>query len=296
MSGPAVKEARSASGPSFDFDVRAVACADIPSYPADVRAVACADVVPNTSTSSFSGPAASKPAAPALQDEPEGPVPEGEPLPPPDVAKKRKETERALSTEVVSAPSAEGSPQTQGRAPVVFATSVEGSPNTKPATVAASTDHSTTAQSSRDPPAEPGATAPPAEPSTTAPPAEPVQKTGWKLECKRHVLRDTGRPFMLEIFGGSGTLTRALRNVGVDAWCLDHAACRLQKVTPAAIEVDLSTQHGQELARLMCGHPGLQYVHFAPRAGQRAEHGRSRGKKRPSTVTQRVAPRGVARP
>ena len=55
---------------------------------------------------------------------------------------------------------------------------------------------------------------------------------GWSLSRDGFVLRPCGRPFMIEIFAGSGRLTRALRHRGFDAWAVDWRGRRLQSETP----------------------------------------------------------------
>jgi len=94
-------------------------------------------------------------------------------------------------------------------------------------------------------------------------PAQPV----FCVQVGKHEVRDTGRPFTLEVFGGSGSFTRALRDVGLDAWSIDYSGGRLASVTPAALLIDLSFDHGQELFGRLLLHPRLAYVHFAPPCG-----------------------------
>ena len=44
----------------------------------------------------------------------------------------------------------------------------------------------------------------------------------FEMTIGKHRVIETGVPFMLEVFCGSARLTASLRNVGFDAWDIDH--------------------------------------------------------------------------
>ena len=74
-------------------------------------------------------------------------------------------------------------------------------------------------------------------------------------------------PFCLEIFAGSGRLTACLREVGLDAWGVDHRGGKIAPETPALFFFDLTrTCDLQKVLRLL-EHPLLVYVHLAPPCG-----------------------------
>ena len=78
---------------------------------------------------------------------------------------------------------------------------------------------------------------------------------------------DIDRPFVLEIFAGSGRLTRALRARGLDAWAVDWRGGRLQRETPAFFLMDATDPKEQKVIMKLLTHPLLLYVHFAPPGG-----------------------------
>ena len=81
-------------------------------------------------------------------------------------------------------------------------------------------------------------------PLTQAVPAssKSAPTTKWSFSRQGHWLVPT-RPFCVEICAGSGRLTAALRQAGLDAWAVDHKAGRLQSETPAMLMFDIAEQN-----------------------------------------------------
>ena len=77
---------------------------------------------------------------------------------------------------------------------------------------------------------------------------------------------DDPRPFALEVCAGSARLSASLCRVGFRAFGIDYAA---NKDVPEGevIEIDLTSEHAEELLMRLVGHPRLAYVHFAPPCG-----------------------------
>ena len=98
---------------------------------------------------------------------------------------------------------------------------------------------------------------------------------GWSLSRDGFVLRPCGRPFMIEVFAGSGRLTRALRRRGFDAWAVDWRGGRLHPETPAILFLNLQAtevrpfraalRHGVAGSR----DPGVLFEAWAPAAAVR---------------------------
>ena len=59
------------------------------------------------------------------------------------------------------------------------------------------------------------------------------------------IISDICTPFAMEVFCGSAVLTRALRNIGFDAFGFDEKGAKLSPVTPAIVYVNLLTAAGQ---------------------------------------------------
>ena len=103
-----------------------------------------------------------------------------------------------------------------------------------------------------------------------------IDVDNWTVKRDGFTVRPLDRPFALEIFGGSGRLTRILRDNGLDAWAVDCKTGRLEKETPAFFILDLTTERDQKFCLKLLSHPMLAYVHFAPPpAGLAAEQEKS---------------------
>ena len=89
----------------------------------------------------------------------------------------------------------------------------------------------------------------------------------WQFVRDGFALSDTTRPFCLEIFAGSGRLTRCLRARGLDAWAVDWKGGKLTTETPAVMMFDLSITRDKDSMKRLLTHPRLTYVHMAPPCG-----------------------------
>ena len=96
---------------------------------------------------------------------------------------------------------------------------------------------------------------------------QPESRDEWSLRRDGHHLTICERPFVLEVFAGSGRLTRHLRAVGFDAWAVDWRGGRFAPETPAILFVNLMAADDQKIFAKLLDHPGLKYVHFAPPCG-----------------------------
>ena len=87
------------------------------------------------------------------------------------------------------------------------------------------------------------------------------------LTCGGFDFSELEGPFCIEIFAGSGRLTAALRNRGLDAFGIDWKGGKIQPETAALLHLDLTI--ASEVAKLMrlLDHPSLVYVHLAPPCG-----------------------------
>ena len=94
-----------------------------------------------------------------------------------------------------------------------------------------------------------------------------VDPSKWSFRRDGHVLTDTGRPFILEVFAGSSRLTKELRSAGLDAWAIDWKGGKLLPETPVIIYLNLTIADDIASFRRLLRHPGLMYVHFAPPCG-----------------------------
>ena len=93
------------------------------------------------------------------------------------------------------------------------------------------------------------------------------RSNNWSYNVKGVEFQDHGRPFVLEIFAGTANFTKALRDLGLDAWGIDHSSARLQPLTPAILDLDLTLPPAHAHLRRLLDHPRLCYVHFAPPCG-----------------------------
>ena len=108
-----------------------------------------------------------------------------------------------------------------------------------------------------------------------------------------------GAPFILEIFAGTGRLSREVRACGVLAWGIDHQAGTLQRECECMLDLDLTTPQGKANLRTLLLMPNLVYVHLAPPCGtfSRARDNRLEGRPGggPPGPAQCRPPRGTAR-
>ena len=74
-------------------------------------------------------------------------------------------------------------------------------------------------------------------------------------------------PFCLELCAGSGRLTAALRQVGLDAWGVDHKKSKLLPETAAMILLDLTDPSDVKILWRLLEHPLLIFVFMAPPCG-----------------------------
>ena len=91
--------------------------------------------------------------------------------------------------------------------------------------------------------------------------------TTWSLSRNGFTLTPRLRPFIIEVFAGSGRLTRAFRSLGCDAWGIDWKGGRLARETPAFLTLDLTLESEQKFFDKLITHPLLAFVHFAPPCG-----------------------------
>ena len=74
-------------------------------------------------------------------------------------------------------------------------------------------------------------------------------------------------PFCLELCAGSARLTATLRQVGLDAWGVDHKHAKIQPETHAMLTFDLTSSTDVAALWRLLEHPLLAYVHMAPPCG-----------------------------
>ena len=89
----------------------------------------------------------------------------------------------------------------------------------------------------------------------------------WTFQRDGFLLQPRGRPFVLEVFAGSGRLTKHLRGAGLDAWAVDWKGGRLQTETPSIVMLNLTAKADRHALFRLLEHPELLYVHFAPPCG-----------------------------
>ena len=89
----------------------------------------------------------------------------------------------------------------------------------------------------------------------------------WSFRRDGFFLEATDRPFALELFAGSGRLTKHLRDRGLDAWAIDWKDGRLAPETPAILMLNLTVEKDQRAVHHLLMHPRLTYVHMAPPCG-----------------------------
>lgn len=96
---------------------------------------------------------------------------------------------------------------------------------------------------------------------------DPPAPTMWSFRRQGFLLQPHARPFVLEVFCGSGRLTKNLRSRGFDAWGVDWKGGKLTPESPAVLQMDLTTASDQRAFRHLLDHPLLAAVHFAPPCG-----------------------------
>ena len=95
----------------------------------------------------------------------------------------------------------------------------------------------------------------------------PAPHSSWSFERDGYRFEPNGRPFMLEIFGGSARLTRHLRELGADRIAVDWKDGKLKAEMAAILMLNLHTPAGQAALIRLSSHPSLVYVHLAPPCG-----------------------------
>ena len=73
------------------------------------------------------------------------------------------------------------------------------------------------------------------EPEKTAIQAQSTKFEQWTFSRDGFTIQENDRPFCVEIFGGSGRLTKALRAEGFDAWSADWKGSKLTLESPACL-------------------------------------------------------------
>ena len=89
----------------------------------------------------------------------------------------------------------------------------------------------------------------------------------WTFSRDGFLLKASLRPFTLEVFCGSGRLTKQLRQVGLDSFGVDWRGGRLALETPAVLMLNLTLDSDQRALRQLIAHPFLVYLHLAPPCG-----------------------------
>ena len=92
---------------------------------------------------------------------------------------------------------------------------------------------------------------------------ENLDKKTWSISMDGLTFKH-GRPFAVEIFCGSGRLTRHLRAAGLDAVGIDWKGCKLIQETPAVVRLNLSLEVDQRKMWALLEHPCLTFVFLAP--------------------------------
>ena len=95
----------------------------------------------------------------------------------------------------------------------------------------------------------------------------PDPHSSWSFERDGHRIQPNGRPFMLEIFGGSARLTLHLREIGADSFAVDWKDGKLKAGTAAILMLNLNTSADQAALIRLSSRPSLVYVHLAPPCG-----------------------------
>ena len=91
-----------------------------------------------------------------------------------------------------------------------------------------------------------------------------VVQQHWAISRNGFTITPRARPFVVEVFAGSGRLTRAFRSLGCDAWAIDWKGGRLARETPAFLTLDLTIPADQKFCFRLFEHPLIAFVHFAP--------------------------------
>ena len=107
------------------------------------------------------------------------------------------------------------------------------------------------------------------EASTLAPHAaktESLDKKRWNISMDGLTFKH-GRAFAVEVFCGSGRLTRHLRAAGLDAVGIDWKGCKLIQETPAVVRLNLALEADQRKLLALLEHPCLKFVFLAPPCG-----------------------------
>ena len=99
------------------------------------------------------------------------------------------------------------------------------------------------------------------------PTSAPDVAASWSFRRDGFMIVPRGRPFMLEIYAGSGRLTRHLRALGADSFAVDYKDGRLRPETAAILMLNLTTEADQAAILRLLSHPQLVYIHFGPPCG-----------------------------
>ena len=98
-------------------------------------------------------------------------------------------------------------------------------------------------------------------------PGAPGPAPGWSFSRDGLCLTPLSRPFVPELFCGSGRLTASLRALGLDAWGIDWRGGKLTPETPALIMINVLAPEDQAALARLLDHPMLRFLHMAPPCG-----------------------------
>ena len=89
----------------------------------------------------------------------------------------------------------------------------------------------------------------------------------WSFSRDGLLLQPRNRAAFVEVFAGSGRLTKHVRSFGVDGWAVGWKDGRLAHETPAFLLLNLTAAADPDALRRLLLHPQLRWVHFAPPCG-----------------------------